>query len=178
MQLCIVMRIRGSLGAFIHCIVENGPVTSNWAVVPTAKHQLWDLGAFPDQLWPGSSVNIHLKPSWRLLTPLEGNLEGPALASAGWIHHRDGHPPVPDHHTRTEVIYTEWKMRCPAGTHWLSPFVQTAPLSTTTGLWPPQALLCAGKGLWPAGHENRREKKWLNIPTPSKFIHLVGSIGH
>lgn len=60
MQLCIVMRIRGSLGAFIHYIVENGPVTSNWAVVPTAKHQLWDLGAFPDQLQPGFSVNIHL----------------------------------------------------------------------------------------------------------------------
>lgn len=108
MQLCIVMRIRGSLGAFIHCIIENGPFTSSWAVVPTAKHQLWDLGASPDQLQPGSSVRTStspVQPSWRLLTTLEGSLEGPALASAGWIQHHDSHPPAPDHHTRTEVVY-------------------------------------------------------------------------
>lgn len=101
------MRIRGSLGAFIHYIVENGPVTSNWAVVPTAKHQLWDLGAFPGQLRPGFSVNIHLPSTAELKVAyhLGRNLEGPALASAGWIHHYGGHPEAPDHHTSTEVVY-------------------------------------------------------------------------
>lgn len=44
------------------------------------------------------------------------------------------------------------------GTHWLSPSVQTAPPPTTTVLWQLPGLLYARKGLWPAGHKNRRGK--------------------
>lgn len=105
MHLCIVKRIRGSLGAFIHCIVENGPVSSNWAVVPTAKHQLWDLGAFPDQLRPRSSVNIHLPSTAKLEVahPL-GREPGGASPGFCWLDSPPWRPPTspwPPHEHRS-----------------------------------------------------------------------------
>lgn len=114
MQLCIVMRIRGSLGAFIHCIVENRPVTSNWAVVPTAKHQLWDLGAFPDQLRPRSSVNIHLPniAELEVAHPL-GREPGGASPGFCWLDSPPWWPPTspwPPHKDRSDLYRVKDEM--------------------------------------------------------------------
>lgn len=76
-----------------------------------------------------------------------------------WEHPTPQPPPISPRPPRKDA----------SGTHWLSPFVQTAPLSTTTGPWLPQVLLCARKGLWPAGQKNRRGKNDDKRPSTSQI---------